>query len=91
MAGAVPTCRQRSSRASLVVSPQTAFKQSKNICALSAAAYSSHSLPDEYRYEASADSAPPNRNMRLMLEPMSIPGQVSFDGNTFNITKLDTR
>jgi hypothetical protein len=45
----------------------------------------------EYWYETRADSARLNRNMRLMLEHMSTVGQVSFAGNTFNITKLSTR
>jgi hypothetical protein len=45
----------------------------------------------EYWYETRADSARLNRNMRLMLEHMSTAGQVSFAGNTFNITKLATR
>jgi hypothetical protein len=45
----------------------------------------------EYWYETSADSARFNRNMRLMLEHMSTAGQVSFTGNTFDITKLATR
>jgi hypothetical protein len=45
----------------------------------------------EYWYETRADSARLNRNMHLMLEHMSTPGQVSFAGNTFNITKLATR
>jgi hypothetical protein len=45
----------------------------------------------EYWYETRADSARLNRNVRLMLEHMSTPGQVSFAGNTFSITKLATR
>jgi len=45
----------------------------------------------EYWYETRADSARLNRNMQLMLEHMSTAGQVSFAGNTFNITKLATR
>jgi hypothetical protein len=45
----------------------------------------------EYWYETRADSARLNRNMHLMLEHMSTAGQVSFAGNTFNITKLATR
>ena len=45
----------------------------------------------EYWYETRADSARLNRNMQLMLEHMSTAGQVSFAGNTFNITKLAAR
>jgi len=45
----------------------------------------------EYWYETRADSARLNRNMQLMLEHMSTAGQVSFAGNTFNVTKLATR
>ena len=45
----------------------------------------------EYWYETRADSARLNRNMHLMLEHMSTAGQVSFAGDTFNITKLATR
>lgn len=45
----------------------------------------------EYWYETRADSARLNRNMKLMLEHMSTAGQVSFAGNTFNVTKLATR
>lgn len=45
----------------------------------------------EYWYETRADSARLNRNMRLMLEHMSTAGQVSFAGNTFNVTKVATR
>jgi len=45
----------------------------------------------EYWYETRADSARLSRNMQLMLEHMGTAGQVSFAGNTFNITKLATR
>ena len=45
----------------------------------------------EYWYETRADSARLNRNMHLMLEHMSTAGQVTFGGNTFNITKVVTR
>lgn len=45
----------------------------------------------EYWYETRSDSARLNRNLRLMLEHMNAPGQVSFSGNTFVVSKVATR
>lgn len=45
----------------------------------------------EYWYETRSDSARLGRNLRLMLEHMSAPGQVQFSGNTFVISRVATR
>ena len=45
----------------------------------------------EYWYETRSDPARLNRNLRLMLEHMNAPGQVSFSGNTFVVSKVATR
>lgn len=45
----------------------------------------------EYWYETRSDSARLGRNLRLMLEHMSAPGQVQFSGNTFVINRVATR
>ena len=45
----------------------------------------------EYWYETRADSARLGRNLRLMLDHMSAPGQVQFSGNTFVISRVATR
>jgi hypothetical protein len=45
----------------------------------------------EYWYETRSDSARLGRNLRLMLEHMSAPGQVQFSGNTFLISRVATR
>ncbi|KQP40058.1 hypothetical protein ASF49_21380 [Methylobacterium sp. Leaf104] len=45
----------------------------------------------EYWYETRADSARLGRNLRLMLDHMSAPGQVQFSGNTFVINRVATR
>lgn len=45
----------------------------------------------EYWYETRSDSARLGRNLRLMLEHMSAPGQVQFSGNTFVISRIATR
>ncbi|TGE01750.1 hypothetical protein [Methylobacterium nonmethylotrophicum] len=45
----------------------------------------------EYWYETRADSGRLGRNLRLMLEHMSAPGQVQFSGNTFVLSRVATR
>ncbi len=45
----------------------------------------------EYWYETRSDSARLGRNLRLMLEHMSAPGQVQFSGNTFVVSRVATR
>jgi hypothetical protein len=45
----------------------------------------------EYWYETRADSGRLTRNLRLMLEHMSAPGQVQFSGNTFVVRRIATR
>lgn len=45
----------------------------------------------EYWYETRSDSARLNRNLRLTLEHMDVPGQVRFAGNSFVVTKVATR
>ncbi|SFU50631.1 hypothetical protein SAMN02799631_01001 [Methylobacterium sp. 174MFSha1.1] len=45
----------------------------------------------EYWYETRSDSARLGRNLRLMLEHMSAPGQVQFSGNTFVLSRVATR
>ncbi|MDP4022882.1 hypothetical protein Q8W71_09635 [Methylobacterium sp. NEAU 140] len=45
----------------------------------------------EYWYETRSDSARLTRNLRLMLDHMSAPGQVQFSGNTFVIRRVATR
>ncbi|KQP32956.1 hypothetical protein ASF27_16695 [Methylobacterium sp. Leaf102] len=45
----------------------------------------------EYWYETRSDSARLGRNLRLMLEHMSAPGQVQFSGNIFVISRVATR
>jgi hypothetical protein len=45
----------------------------------------------EYWYETRSDSARLTRNLRLMLEHMSVEGQLSFTGNTVVIAKVATR
>lgn len=45
----------------------------------------------EYWYETRSDSARLQRNLRLMLEHMSAPGQVQFSGSTFVVSRVSTR
>jgi hypothetical protein len=45
----------------------------------------------EYWYETRSDSARLTRNLRLMLDHMSAPGQVQFSGNTFVVRRVATR
>lgn len=45
----------------------------------------------EYWYETRSDSARLGRNLRLMLEHMSAPGQIQFSGNTFQLSRVATR
>ncbi len=45
----------------------------------------------EYWYETCSDSARLNRNLRRMLEYMSIAGRVTFAGNTYMVEKITVR
>jgi hypothetical protein len=45
----------------------------------------------EYWYETRSDSARLTRNLRLMLDHMSAPGQVQFSGNTIVVRRIATR
>lgn len=42
----------------------------------------------EYWYESHIDRARLNRNLRKMLESLSMHGQVSFEGNIFKVEKI---
>jgi hypothetical protein len=42
----------------------------------------------EYWYESHIDRARLNRNLRKMLDSLSIHGQVTFEGNTFKVEKI---
>jgi hypothetical protein len=45
----------------------------------------------EYAYNTSAGMARIDRNLRVMLDYLGLRGQVSFDGNEFQVTKIGTR
>lgn len=45
----------------------------------------------EYWYETCSDSARLNRNLRRMLEYMSVAGRVTFAGNTYTVEKITVR
>ncbi|MGU3538037.1 hypothetical protein [Methylobacterium sp. A54F] len=45
----------------------------------------------EYWYETRSDAARLTRNLRLMLDHMSAPGQVQFSGNTIVVRRVATR
>ena len=45
----------------------------------------------EYTYDTSDDIARLNRNLRVMLDHMGLPGQVSVAGNTLKVVQIGTR
>ena len=45
----------------------------------------------EYWYETTADSGRVNRNLRVMLDFLGLNGQIVFNGNKFELTRVTTR
>jgi hypothetical protein len=45
----------------------------------------------EYTYETSLDAAVLNRNLRVILDELGVPGQIQFGTNVLEVVRIGTR